>query len=74
MAHSAVAVAAVDLGASSGRVLLVTLREGRLELAPVARFANGGHHVDGVFSWDVPYLVAEIEKGLGEATRAAAAQ
>jgi rhamnulokinase len=74
VAHSAVAVAAVDLGASSGRVLLVTLREGRLELAPVARFANGGHHVDGVFSWDVPYLVAEIEKGLGEATRAAAAQ
>jgi rhamnulokinase len=66
------AVAAVDLGASSGRVLLVTLVEGRLELEQVARFANGGHDVDGVFSWDLPYLIDEIERGLGAAARAAA--
>jgi rhamnulokinase len=68
------AVAAVDLGASSGRVLLVTLSEGRLGIEPVARFANGGREVLGVFSWDLPYLVAEIEKGLGEATRIARAE
>ena len=55
-------------------MLLVTLSDGRLELEPVARFANGGHDVGGVFSWDVPYLVAEIERGLGEATRAAKAR
>ena len=65
------AVAAVDLGASSGRVLLVTLREGTLALQPVARFTNGGHDADGVFSWDTPYLVAEIERGIAAATAAA---
>lgn len=67
-------MAAVDLGASSGRVLLVTLREGRLELEQVARFANGGRDVDGVFSWDLPALVEEIERGLGAAAHAAAAR
>ncbi len=68
------AVAAVDLGASSGRVLLVIWIDGHLTMEQVARFANGGHDVDGVFSWDVPYLLAEIERGLGEATRAASAR
>jgi len=68
------AVAAVDLGASSGRVLLVTLGDGRLELEQVARFANGGHVVDGVFSWDFDYLMAEIERGLGAAARTAMAK
>jgi rhamnulokinase len=68
-----VAVASVDLGASSGRVLLVTLRDGQLELEPVVRFTNAGHDVQGIFSWDLPYLVAEIEKGLAAATRVAAA-
>ena len=71
MSTKSIAVAAVDLGASSGRVLLVTLSDGRLELEQVARFANAGHDSQGVFSWDLPYIVAEIEKGLGEATRAA---
>ncbi len=65
------AVAAVDLGASSGRVLLATLREGRLELVPVARFANGGHDARGLFSWDTPHLVDEIERGLAKATAVA---
>ena len=71
MSDSRVAVAAVDLGASSGRVLLVTFAGGRLELEQVARFANGGHDAAGVFSWDLPALMVEIEKGLGAATRAA---
>ena len=74
MSNHPTAVAAVDLGASSGRVLLVTLADGRLELEQVARFVNGGHDVDGVFSWDIPYLMTEIERGLGAAARAAFAQ
>lgn len=69
-----IAVAAVDLGASSGRVLLVTFDDGRLALEQVARFTNGGHDIDGVYSWDLDYLVSEIERGLGAATRAASAQ
>ena len=71
MSDARVAVAAVDLGASSGRVILVTWTDGRLELELVARFANGGHDAAGVFSWDVPHLMTEIEKGLGQATRVA---
>ncbi len=71
MSPRSAAVAAVDLGASSGRVLLVTLIEGHLELEQVARFANGGRDVDGVFSWDLPVLIGEIERGLGAAARAA---
>ena len=72
MSIPGVAVASVDLGASSGRVLLATLSDGQLELASVARFTNAGRDVQGIFSWDLPYLVAEIEKGLGAATRVAA--
>ena len=71
MSPHPVAVAAVDLGASSGRVLLVTFGDGRLELEQVARFANGGHVIDDVFSWDIDYLMAEIERGLGAAARTA---
>jgi len=52
----------------------VTLDDDHLELEAVARFANGGHDVGGIFSWDLPYLLYEIEKGLGEATRRAKAQ
>lgn len=66
-----VAVAAVDLGASSGRVHLVTFVDGRLILEQVARFANAGHDVEGVFSWDFAGLMAEIDGGVGEATRIA---
>lgn len=68
------AVAAVDLGASSGRVLLATFTHGRLDLEQVARFANGGRDIEGVFSWDIDYLMAEIEQGLAAATRAASAR
>ena len=55
-------------------MLLVTWGDGRLVVEPVARFANGGHDASGVFSWDLAYLVAEIEKGLGDATQRALAQ
>lgn len=54
--------------------MLITLDEGRLELNTIARFANGGRDVEGLFSWDADYLMAEIEKGLGEATRSARAK
>lgn len=54
-------------------MLLVTWTDGRLALEQVARFANGGHDVQGVFSWDLPYLLAEIEQGLGRAAHAARA-
>jgi len=68
------AVAAVDLGASSGRVLLAVLRDERVSLREVARFPNGGVDVDGVFSWNFPALREAVESGLGAAAAEAVAQ
>ena len=38
-------VAAIDLGATSGRVMLADIGPGRLELEQVARFANDPVHL-----------------------------
>lgn len=38
---------AVDIGASSGRLVLGTLLEGKLRLSEVHRFANGFSERDG---------------------------
>lgn len=60
--------AAVDLGASSGRVILGRLRSGRLELEEVARFANGPVLAcaggRSQLEWDVLALWGEIRSGL----------
>ncbi|WP_328302769.1 rhamnulokinase [Actinomycetospora sp. NBC_00405] len=63
-----VTVAAVDLGASSGRV--VRARVGRtagLELTEVHRFDNGPVRVRDTLHWDVIGLHREILRGLREA-------
>lgn len=66
-------VAAIDLGATSGRVMLADIGPGRLELEQVARFANdpvqlwNGHRV--ALHWDVPGLFREACAGLAEAGR-----
>ena len=62
-------VAAVDLGASSGRVMVGTVGPGVLELEEVHRFPNGTVEVDGALTWDVRALLVEVLAGL----RAAAA-
>lgn len=61
---------AVDLGASSGR-LLVGLWDGhRFSLEDLHRFSNGGVSVGGTLYWDAPQIWAEIELGLAKyATR-----
>jgi rhamnulokinase len=59
-------VAAVDLGASSGRVLLARHDAGRETLAieEIRRFENGFVRRDGKDCWDVDNLVAQINVGL----------
>ncbi|MFT3847621.1 MAG: rhamnulokinase [Propionivibrio sp.] len=59
-------VAAVDLGASSGRVLLACLGAARetLSIEEVHRFDNGFVKRDGHDCWDVNDLVAQINVGL----------
>ncbi|NED61378.1 rhamnulokinase, partial [Streptomyces sp. SID10244] len=51
-------VAAIDLGATSGRVMLADISQGRLELEQVARFDNGPVHIwNGnrtALHWDLP--------------------
>ncbi|MBF4514286.1 rhamnulokinase [Plantibacter sp. VKM Ac-2885] len=65
--------AAVDLGASSGRVMLGRWADGRLELTEVHRFPNGPITQDGRLRWDAEHLFEETLVGLAEAVRIAAA-
>ena len=66
--------AAVDIGASSGRVILGRVAEGEVQLEVVHRFPNGVVEVDGGLRWDFDALFAEVLKGLAAAATVAAAQ
>ena len=61
--------AAVDLGASSGRVMVGTVREGRVELFQAHRFANEPVRVGGTLHWDVLSLWEGVTAGLRAAGR-----
>lgn len=66
-------VAAVDLGATSGRVMVADVGPGRLTLTQAARFANDPVSVwNGrrtALHWDLPGLFAAAGAGLAEAAR-----
>ncbi|WP_368497101.1 rhamnulokinase family protein [Herbiconiux sp. A18JL235] len=63
------AVAAVDLGATSGRVMLGYLGHDELRLVPVARFPNQPvRTVDGLH-WNILELYRNVVAGLGSAVR-----
>lgn len=55
---------AVDLGATSGRTILGTLSEGKLDLRELTRFPNNIIETGGHFYWDIYALYLEIIKGL----------
>lgn len=57
-------VAAVDIGATSGRVLQVQLQHDRLTVDEVARFPNGPVQIDGDWCWDIDALFAGMIDGL----------
>jgi rhamnulokinase len=61
------AVAAVDLGASSGRVMLGEVADGRITLTAAHRFENRLEPREGYLSWDVDTLWSEIRTGLRRA-------
>ncbi|WP_425862892.1 rhamnulokinase [Arthrobacter sp. TWP1-1] len=65
--------AAVDIGASSGRVIVGSLSGGIAELHVVHRFPNGVLEVDGSLYWDFEALFAEVLTGLRAAAEHAAA-
>lgn len=63
--------AAADLGASSGRVILGRLEDGRFELTQTARFENGPvDGDDGGIHTDAPRLFADVRAGLEAAIEA----
>lgn len=67
--------AAVDIGASSGRVILGRVHYGaRVELEVVHRFPNGVVELDGGLRWDFDALFAEVLEGLAAAATVAAVQ
>ncbi|MDQ0677174.1 rhamnulokinase [Arthrobacter pascens] len=71
--------AAVDIGASSGRVILGRIKDGpgkdrRVELEVVHRFPNGVVELDGGLRWDFDALFDEVLAGLSAAATVAAVQ
>jgi len=61
------AFCAIDLGASSGRVVAGRLRDGRVELEELHRFANRPVRLPDGLRWNVPQLFAEALEGLRRA-------
>ena len=55
---------AVDIGASSGRLILGHLENGKMELEEVHRFENGMVKKDGELCWEFDRLFKEIKNGL----------
>ncbi|MDR8018946.1 rhamnulokinase [Nesterenkonia aerolata] len=65
--------AAVDLGASSGRVVLGRIGRGEVELRETARFRNGPVRLPDGLRWNILGLYDNILSGLGQAHRMARA-
>jgi rhamnulokinase len=63
------AVAAVDLGATSGRVMLGYVGHNELSLRPVARFPNGPVTAADGLHWDISGLYSHVIAGLASALR-----
>lgn len=55
---------AIDIGASSGRVIAGWLDDGRLHLDVVHRFPNGATQSDGHLRWNLTGLYAQVLIGL----------
>ncbi len=62
--------AAIDLGATSGRVILGAWSKNRLSLTEVHRFPNSFRSLGTNDYWDLPGLWHEIQKGLRKAAAA----
>lgn len=61
---------AVDIGASSGRLVLGRLKDSKLALEEIHRFDNGFRELDGSLYWDIEHLLEQIVAGLQAAKKA----
>ncbi|MEV7572021.1 rhamnulokinase family protein [Pseudarthrobacter sp. NPDC089323] len=66
--------AAVDIGASSGRVILGRVGSDGVQLEVIHRFPNGVVEIDGGLRWNFDALFAEVLEGLRAAATVAAVQ
>ena len=57
---------AVDIGASSGRHIVGTLENGKLNLREIYRFENGMKKHGESLIWDIESLVSEVKNGIKE--------
>lgn len=55
---------AVDIGASSGRLILGSIQNGKLELNEIHRFENNMIKKGQQYCWDVARLFSEVKKGI----------
>ena len=58
---------AIDLGATSGRVILAKMKHGGLEMEILNRFPNVIKEIDGRCYWDIYSLFNSIKEGLNMA-------
>lgn len=64
------AYVAVDIGASSGRLMLAELKNDKLNMKEMHRFKNGFINEDGHDRWDIDHLIHEIFVGLEKIKKA----
>ena len=55
---------AVDLGASSGRVILATIDRGTISMEEIHRFPDPIIQMRGHFYWDLPAIYQSVIDGL----------
>jgi len=60
---------AVDIGASSGRLILSHLEKGKIVLEEIHRFENGMEKRNGHLVWDTDHLFSEIIEGMKKCKR-----
>ena len=58
---------AIDIGASSGRHILGTVKDGKISLEEVFRFDNGQVRKDAHDCWDIEKLVSSVKAGIDAA-------
>ena len=62
---------AVDIGASSGRHIIGTVKDGKILLEEVFRFENSQVSRNGHDCWDLEKLVASVKTGIDAAMQKA---
>ncbi len=58
---------AIDIGASSGRHILGTIKDGKIQLEEVYRFENSQRRKGGHDCWDIEKLVESVKAGVDAA-------